>query len=143
VLRVSVASSASRLLKLWVCSPVVVRLLCALRFAAAERLALATGSAVAAGCSSLKSRGSPGFAQVPGQVVAEHAEKDVGSDALFEVMVDGTDLELGALECLEGALDLGQLLVGAHDLGGRQLGLADVGAQDVDAFERRLGRDLF
>jgi hypothetical protein len=67
----------------------------------------------------------------------------VGSDALFEVMVDGTDLELGALECLEGALDLGQLLVGAHDLGGRQLGLADVGAQDVDAVERRLGRDLF
>jgi hypothetical protein len=78
---------------------------------------------------------------VPGEVVGEHAEEDVGLDALLEPVVDGAQLE-PALERAEGALDLVELLVGAHDVGRFELRAGDAGAQDVDAVERGLGGDL-
>src|SRR3990172_10388652 len=46
--------------------------------------------------------------------VGEHAEEDVGAHAVFEVVVDGADLELRALHRPEGQLDVGELLVRAH-----------------------------
>jgi hypothetical protein len=66
----------------------------------------------------------------------------VGADAVLEAVVDGADLELGAFEGAEAALDLGELFVGAHDVGGWECVGAEVGAQDVDAVQRLLGRDL-
>jgi hypothetical protein len=56
--------------------------------AAGERLAFATGSGWTGGCSSSKRQRLPGLAQVPGEVVAEHAEEDVRFDAIFEAVVD-------------------------------------------------------
>ena len=90
------------------------------RSACGERSALATGSlwwvAVVA---------EEQFAPRPrwrcqAQVVGEHAEEDVGADALFEAVVDRADLER-ALEGAEGALDPLERLVGADDLGGCEL----------------------
>jgi hypothetical protein len=61
-------------------------------------------------------QGRPGGAQVPGEVVGEHAEQDVRADAGFEVVVDRADLEFGAFERFERALGLLEALVGAHDI---------------------------
>ncbi len=79
---------------------------------------------------------------MPGQVVGEHAEEDVRPDAVFEAVVDRADLELGALEGAECALDLFEALVGAHDVAGWQRSRGNARAQDVEAVERGLGRDL-
>ena len=64
------------------------------------------------------------------------------ADAVFEAVVDRADLELGAFQGAEGALDLFEVLVGAHDLAGGELGVCDAGAQHVDAVEGGLGVDL-
>ena len=137
--RTRVESSVSRVASEWQGSPAVVRLVWVLRLAAVERLALATGSGWVGGCSSVEQQRLPGPAQVPGEVVGEHAEEDVGLDVLLEPVVDGAQLE-PALERTEGALDLLELLVGAHDVGRFELRAGDAGAQDVDAVERGLGR---
>src|SRR5262249_34906999 len=83
----------------------------------------------------------PGLAQVPGEVVGERAEEDVRFDAVFEAVVDRAQLEW-AFEGAEGALDLFELFVGADDLGRFEFAVGDAGAEQVDAVEGRLGRDL-
>src|SRR4051794_20537314 len=69
-------------------------------------------------------------------------EQDVRADAILEAVVDWADLELGALEGAERALDLFEAFVGAHELvGGERVGV-DAGPQDVEAVELGLGGDL-
>ena len=80
---------------------------------------------------------------MPGEVVGQHAEEHVRADAVFEVVVDRADLELGAFEGAERSLDLFEVLVGAHDLPGIQLGVRNAGPQHVDPVQRGLGFDLF
>ena len=82
------------------------------------------------------------LAQVPLDVVGEHAEEDVGSDAVRSSVVDGADLEVHRFEASEGAFDPGEVLVGADGASGVEaLGL-DIGADDVDAVELFFGGDL-
>lgn len=85
---------------------------------------------------------APGLAQVPFDVEGEHAEEHVRAHALLEAVMDRADLELGALEHTEVALDLLELLVGAHEVGGVETLPGNRGAQDVDAVERGLLGDL-
>ena len=54
---------------------------------------------------------------VPLDVVGEHAEEDVGADAVGASVVDRSDLEVDGFEGAEGALDAGEVLVGADGLG--------------------------
>ena len=60
----------------------------------------------------------PGVAEMPGEVVGEHAEEHVRADAVVEAVMDRADLQLGAFEGAKRALDLFEILVGAHDLTG-------------------------
>ena len=61
-----------------------------------------------------------GASHVPLDVIGEHAEEDVGPHAPLEAVVDGTDLEVDALEASEGALHAAEALVGADHVPGRQ-----------------------
>jgi hypothetical protein len=38
-------------------------------------------------------------------MIGEHAQEDVGADAVGQPMVDRPNLEIDRLECAEGALD--------------------------------------
>ncbi len=53
---------------------------------------------------------------VPLDVIGEHAEKDVGTDPIGQVMVDEADLEVEGLVAAKRRLDVGQVFVGAHGL---------------------------
>ena len=61
----------------------------ALRVAAVERAAGATGSVRAGGCFVGERQRGQGFAEVPGQVGGEHGDEHVGADPVFEAVVDG------------------------------------------------------
>src|SRR5690242_10822123 len=58
--------------------------------------------------------GGEAMAHVPFDIVGEHAEEDVGTDAVAEAVVDGTNLEIDGLDRAKGALDLAEALVGPH-----------------------------
>ncbi len=81
------------------------------------------------------------FAQVPFDVIGQHAQEEMGSDPGRQPAVDRPDLQVDAFERAKGALDLGQGLVafdqflGAHGL------LRQVGADDIEAVEPGLGFD--
>ena len=79
-------------------------------------------------------------AHLPFDVVGEHAQEDVGADAVGEPMVDRPDLEIDGLQAAEGALDEPATCRRApsgiiEGVGGQ------AGADHVDAVERRLGGD--
>jgi len=84
--------------------------------------------------------GSEGLAHVPFEVVGEHAQQDMGADAVGAAMVDGADLEIDGLMAAEGALDPGELLVAGDNAGGVEGRGGEAGAQDVDAVERSTTR---
>ena len=48
---------------------------------------------------------------MPLHVIGQHAEEDMGLDALFQAMPDRAYLQVHALECAEGALHFGQAFV--------------------------------
>ena len=78
VLRVRVASSSSRVAKLWMGWPL---LSCGGRFGQGRRGAAGGGDGVgAAGLSSVKQIGAQSLAQVPDEVEGEHADEHVGAD---------------------------------------------------------------
>ena len=51
---------------------------------------------------------APGFAQVPLDVVGEHAQKEVGPDAIGQAVMNRADLEIHRLQGAEGAFDPGR-----------------------------------
>ena len=55
-----------------------------------------------------KEQGTPGLSHVPLDVVGEHAEENVASDAIGEMVVDRADLQVDGFQRAEGPLDLGQ-----------------------------------
>jgi hypothetical protein len=79
---------------------------------------------------------------VPFDIVGEHAQEDVGANAVGETMVDGPDAHVDGFEGEECALDLGQGLVGAHAVWGGEALRGQGCADDVDAVERGFGGDL-
>ena len=90
----------------------------------------------------VEQEGGEFFSHVPLDVVGEHAEEDVGADAIRSVVVDGSDLEVHGFEAAEGAFDAGEALVGADGVVGVEAFGLDVGADDVDAVELLFGFDL-
>ena len=77
VLRVRFSSSSRRLAIVWQGSCPGVRRRPALRVASRERVALATGSALAAGVVVLEEQLGPRVAEVPAHVFGEHADQQV------------------------------------------------------------------
>ena len=71
--------------------------------------------------------------QLEGHVVGEHAQEHVGADARFQVVVDGTDQDLGGLHLAKGPLGDFQLLVGPHHRPGPELFAPAGGAEHVEA----------
>jgi hypothetical protein len=116
VFRTRVESSVSRVASEWQGSPAVVRLVLGLALGGGGAARLGDRVRLGRRLLVVEQQRLPGLAQVPGEVVGEHAEEDVGIDALLEPVEDGAQLE-PALERTEGALDLLELLVGAHDVG--------------------------
>jgi len=78
----------------------------------------------------------PGFAQVPFDVVGQHAEEDVGTHPIRQMMVDGPDLQVHALQAPKGPFHLGQAVVVGLRIFGLQLGRRNLGAEHVDAVRR-------
>ena len=60
--------------------------------------------------------GSETLAHMPMDIIGEHAQKDMSADTIGEVVMDGADLQFGALEAAKSALDLGEIFVGEHCL---------------------------
>ena len=63
-----------------------------------------------------------GAAQVPGQVLGEHADQHVGADPVGQVVVDRAQVQVVGLDVAEVAFDVGELLVGARRWPGRPAG---------------------
>lgn len=91
----------------------------------------------------LEQHGGQGLADMSFDVAGQHAQEDVGFDMVHGAVVNRTDADVKALDAPEGLFDPAQALVGAHAVFGvafpRRFGCAD----DVDAVEARLARDVF
>ena len=87
--------------------------------AAVERLAGVTGLSRVGGCGRCRSVG-PGAAQVPDEVRGEHADQDVGLDAVFEAVVDRAQVQVVDLDVAPVSFHMGQVFVG-DDTGGVEL----------------------
>lgn len=72
---------------------------------------------------------------MPGEVAREHAQKDVGSHALLQPVIDGAQVEVDGLDRSHIGLDVGEVLVGLHDAGSVQAIVFHAVADDVDAVE--------
>ena len=79
------------------------------------------------------------LAQVPGEVGGEHADQDVGADAVLEAVVDRAQVQVVGFEAAEVAFHLGEVLVGGDHGGGVEVGGGHAGAEHVDAVEGGLG----
>src|SRR5512132_4390945 len=100
-LRVSVARSARRLWKLWTARPSSVRpRVCSAR-AAGERAAGDNADTLCGGGVAIvviiEHRRQPD-AQVPFDVIAEHAQEHMGADASAEPVVERPDLQIDRLQ---------------------------------------------
>ena len=91
----------------------------------------------------LEQQGSQSLPQVPFDIIAEHAQEQVGSDPVGVIDIHRPHLEPGSLERAEGPLDPGQALVGLDDLTGAHRVSIEAGADDVEAIQAGLGRDFF
>ena len=69
---------------------------------------------------------------MPGEVAAEHADQHVGSDAFFEAVVDGPQVQVVGFEVAEVAFDVFEVLVGGDHAGRVELAGGDGGAQHVE-----------
>ena len=98
VLRVRLARSCRRVRKLWTGWPSSVRLRAALRRAAGEALALATGEEALGGCVGgivvLEQHRGEVALHAPDPVIGEHAQEDVSAHAMGLAMVDRADVEV-------------------------------------------------
>ncbi len=83
-----------------------------------------------------------GFPHMPLDVIGEHAKKDVGTDPIGQVMVDGADLEVDGLVAAKRLLDVAEVFAGTHRLLGVDLCLSHAGADDVDPIEGGLLGDF-
>ncbi len=83
-----------------------------------------------------------GGAQVPGEVAGEHADQDVAADSLFQVVVDGPQVQVVVFGDAEVPLDVLEVLAGGDQAGRAEDFLFHACADDVDPVERCLSRDL-
>ncbi len=80
-----------------------------------------------------------GFTQVPVQVLGEHADQDVGADAVGTVVVDGAQVQVVGFDVAEVAFNVGEVFVGGDGGCGVKCGGGNAGADDVDAVEGGFG----
>src|SRR6516162_242838 len=143
-LRVSVARSPSRVRKLCTGSgspsPGSVRLWTALRCAAGEGSAFATGDARCR-IVLVEQHRSEALTHVPFQIIGQHAEQDVRAYSWRDPMEHRTQLKIDGLERAEGVLDAAETFVGAYRSGGIAVSCQQVGADHIDAVECGLGSD--
>ena len=83
-----------------------------------------------------------GVAQMPLNMIGEHAEEDVGPYTVGGPMADGTDIEVDGLEASEGAFDPREILVGLNGFFGIKLRGRHGRADHIDAVETGLLLDL-
>ena len=143
--RVRLARSCSRVWKLWTGCPSSVRLSMALRRAAGETLALATGEGALSGGGFeivvLEQHRGEVALHVPDDVVGEHAQEDVGADAVGPAMVDRTDVEVAGFDVAKAAFGVAEALVGEDEVGGCEAVRGKRAPDHVDTVERGLRGD--
>ena len=83
----------------------------------------------------IEEHGGEPSAHVELDVIGEHAEEDVGTDARGEAVIDGADLEVYGFVAAEGAFDLAEAFVDADGLFRAESMGGDVGADDIEAGE--------
>ena len=86
------------------------------------------------------------LAHVPFDIVGQHAKEDMSLHALSQAMVDGTDLEIDALQASKRPLHLAETLVGPHGLVGIEDLSRHAGSEHIDSVESRLfgdGSEIF
>ena len=138
-----VARSAIKVWKLCTGKSSSVRKVRALSCALAEGLAGTTGESRCASAVALSSSSkSKGLAHMPLDVIGEHAEKDMGTDPIDQVMIDGADLEVDGLVAAKRLLDVAEVFVGTHRLLGVERCLLYIRADDVDPIEGGLLGDF-
>src|SRR5258706_5907931 len=81
------------------------------------------------------------LAQMPFDVIGEHAKKDMGTNAIGGPMADRANLEIDGLQATESALDAGQILVGLDALRRAHRVGRQAGADDIEPLETGLSRD--
>src|SRR5271157_1394407 len=79
---------------------------------------------------------------MPLQVVGQRAEKDVTSDSIIGLVVDGPYFELHGLETAEGLHDQAQLFVGGDYFARSHLLFGHFTTDNVTAIEEFFGHDL-
>src|SRR5208283_2999206 len=79
---------------------------------------------------------------MPLQVVGQGAEKDVTSDSIIGLVIDGPYFELHGLETAEGLLDQAQLFVGGDYFARSHLLFGHFTTDNVTAIEELFGHDL-
>src|SRR5579859_4217078 len=82
------------------------------------------------------------IAQVPFDMIGEHAEEDVGSYPVCGPVADRSDLQIDGLHVAEVALDAREVLAGLHRLVGIKPRGRHRGADHVDTVEASIGVDL-
>ena len=78
---------------------------------------------------------------VPDDVVGEHAQEDVGADAVGPAMVDRTDVEVAGFEVAKAAFGVAEALVGEDEVGGCEAVRGKRAPDHVDTVERGLRCD--
>jgi hypothetical protein len=81
------------------------------------------------------------LAQVPLDIVGQHAEKNVRTHPLGEAVADRADVEIHCFEAAKGPLDCRQTLLGVHRAGGTEQVEGDAGAEHVEAIEGGFGHN--
>ena len=83
----------------------------------------------------IEEHGGESLSHVELDVVGEHAEEDVGTDARGQVVIDGADLEVYGFVAAEGAFDLAEAFVDADGLFWAEGMGGHIGADDIEAVE--------
>src|SRR5208283_766967 len=78
---------------------------------------------------------------VPDDVVGQHAQKDMGADAMGPAMVDRADVEVARFEVAEAAFGVAEALVGEDDGGGGEAVSGKTASDHIDAVEGGFGGD--
>jgi len=82
------------------------------------------------------------LAQMPLDVIGEHAQEDMRAHAVGGPMANGADFQIDGFHRAEGLFHSGEILVCLHRMRGTEVLSRHTGANDIDAIELGLGRDL-
>ena len=73
---------------------------------------------------------------VPDDVVGQHAQKDMGADAMGPAIVDPADVEVARFEVAEAAFSVAEAVVGEDDGGGGEAAPGKTASDHIEAVER-------